>query len=338
MRKGRATIKDLAKALNVSVSTVSRALSNHPDVSEETRKRVQELAQMLHYSPNLQAKYLRTHSSGIVALILPEINMFFTPELMNGVNHFLEEEGYSLMVLLSDNSLAKEQKLINYCVKLAVDGVMVSLSKETDSLSHLEELTLSGIPTILLDRVLKSSLYPTISINGEDAAYNAATYLIEKGHKNVLGLFGYPGLQITKLRIKGFQKAFEEKGIKLETSRIITIDDVKKIDDVLDIILSIKELSAIFTMSDELLAKIYHFLLKYKYEIPDDISLVSISDGELPYHLYPRTTHILHSGYNTGFRAASSLMKLIRKEELPTWNYELQTQLIELGSVGLFEP
>jgi LacI family transcriptional regulator len=333
MQKGRATIKDIANALNVSISTVSRALGDHPDVSEVTRKRVQELAETIHYSPNLQAKYLRTHSSGIVALILPEINMFFTPGVMNGINQYIEEKGYSLMVLLSDNSYEKEKKLVDYCSRLAVDGVMVSLSKETSDLSHLEELSQSGMPIILLDRILNSNVFPSISINGTEAAYMASNYLLNNGHNKISGIFGYSNLQITKLRILGFQKAFEDRHIKSDPKAILKVEDMKKFDSYMDKSGIVENATAIFTMSDELLAKTYHYLLKNNIKVPEQISLISISDGELPYHLYPKITHILHSGYHIGQTAATYLIQLIKGQEILVRDYEAKTKLIELESV-----
>ena len=133
----RTTLKDLAKLLNLSPSTVSRALADHQDISEETKRRVQEVAQRMNYIPNLRAKYLRTRHSNVIALILPEMNMFFMPSLMNGINKVVEAKNYSLIVLQSDNSLWKEKQLVQYCLNLSVDGVLLSVSKETTNLSHL---------------------------------------------------------------------------------------------------------------------------------------------------------------------------------------------------------
>jgi len=334
MQRGRATIKDIAKALNISISTVSRAMGDHPDVSELTRNRVRELAETIHYSPNLQAKYLRTHSSGIVALILPEINMFFSPGLMNGINQYIEEKGYSVMMLLSDNSYEKEKKLVDYCSKLAVDGVMVSLSKETSELSHLEELSQSGMPIILLDRILNSTVFPSISINGTEAAYTASNHLLNNGHKKIAGIFGYSNLLITKLRILGFQKAFEDRHLKPNPEHILKVEDMEKFDAYMDKSGIVENVTAIFTMSDELLAKTYHYLLRNNIKMPEQVSLISISDGELPYHLYPKITHILHSGYHIGQAAATYLIQLIKEQEILIRDYEAKTKLIELDSVS----
>lgn len=331
----RVTIKDLSKLLNLSTSTVSRALSDHPDISEATKSRVRVAAEEFNYTTNLHASLFRNKRSGLIALILPEFNMFFTPGLIDSINEVIASSKHSLIVFLSNNSLIREKEIVQQCMSWAVEGVLISLSKETTDLSHLAPLKASEIECVLLDKALEDSSFPTVTIDNVKASYETISYLIEKGHKNILGIFGNPNYQISKDRIKGYRKALTAHQIPVLEENIISVDKKDDLDFILPPILHHNhQLTAIFTMSDELLAKSFSLTRSLGKEVPKDIAIISISDGSYPYLTYPKITHMKDSGKLMGKEACNFLIDKINK----TGNAHLdrmvlETVLVELGSV-----
>ena len=331
----RITIKDLAKLLNLSTSTVSRALSDHPDISTETKMRVRKLAEEFNYTTNLHARLFRKQNSRLIALILPEINMFFSPKLIEGINSVITSSKYSLITFLSNDSYEREKEIVEQCLAWAVEGVMVSLSSETLSIDHLLPFSRSDVKCVLLDRTLEQEVFSTVQMDGIEASGKAVSHLIQEGHRNILGLFGTTKLKITQDRIQGYIKAMQEHNIPLLEENIITVERSSELDSILPAVLNHnKHISAIFTMSDELLAKCYFHINALGMSIPQDISIVSISDGIFPQLIYPKITHVRDSGSKLGRKTCNFLIDLL-SESKSTGSKQLKvpTKLIELDSV-----
>lgn len=331
----RVTIKDLAQMLNLSTSTISRALSGHPDISEATRKRVQETADAFNYTTNLNARLFRKQSSGLIALILPEINMFYSPQLIEGINEVIASTNYSLITFISNDNIKREKEIVKHCLSWAVEGVMISLSTETQSIEHLQPLYDTEIKCLLLDRIIENECFPSIKNDGELASYKATSHLIEKGHTNILGFFYNINLGITQDRIRGYKKAFKDKGVELVNENILSINYSRELDFILPSILKHNaEITAIFTMSDELLAKTFFQLSALGITVPDDLSLISISDGVFPELSYPKISYLKDSGLKMGKEATYFLLDLIKQKEKKVWsNLLLSSQFIELDSI-----
>lgn len=321
--------------LSLSTSTVSRALSDHPDISETTKKRVRSAAEEFNYTTNIHARFFRKQHSGLIALVLPEINTFFTPGLIRGINKAIATSNYSLITFLSNDSYKREKEIIRQCLSWAVEGVLISLSNETHDLSHLAPLSQAKIECVILDKTLENEKYPSVVIDSVDASYQAVSHLIEEGHRNILGIFGNPALNISQNRLKGYKKALHENNIPLLEENIIFVDKSPNLDFILPPILyHNKKLTAIFTMSDELLAKSIYHLAKLGYSIPKDISIISISDGIYPYLVHPQISHIKDSGNKMGKLAASVLLNRI-EGNIEDQNSRIisKTKLIRLESI-----
>src|SRR5687767_15494734 len=232
----RVTLKDIAANLGLSMATVSRALADHPDISGETKERVRDVAQAMSYIPNYRARYLRAKHSRLIALIVPEMNMFFVPSMIAGINRVVQQNDYSLIVFQSDNSIVQERRLAEYCTHLSADGVLLVLSSETADLQHLDVLHDFGVPVVLLDKTIDTVKYTTITIDDEEAGREAAAYLLDRGHTCVAGVFGDQRQRISSMRLEGFRRAHAERGLPLADSqilRITMIDDLaKQVDDV----------------------------------------------------------------------------------------------------------
>ena len=331
----RITIRDLAKMLSLSPSTISRALSDHPDISFKTKQRVKEVADKFNYSVNLHSSFFRNKKSNLIALIIPEINMFYIPSMINAINDFLYTTDYSLFVFISRDKLKREKDIIQQCIKWAVEGVLISPSSETRNFDHLDSLRFSGIKTVVLDKILKHSTIPSVSINNENSAYKAVDYLINKGHTNILGIFGNPNISITKERIKGYVKSLEHHGLVSAEENIITIQDTVELDSILPVILNHnKSITAIFSMSDEILARVYFHVMRLGKRVGEDISLICISDGYFPKLTFPKTTYIRDSGRKMGKKACDLLVnQLLKDKSIEQTTLELSTKMVELDSV-----
>ena len=328
----RTNIKDLAKLLSLNPSTISRALSDHPDISIETKDRVKKAAEEFKYIPNLHAKYFRQKNSGLIALILPEFYMFFAPSLMDGINKVLSNSGYSIIIFISNNTFIKEKEIVRHCLSWVVEGVLMAVSENTESTEHLLALKHANIPVVLLDKVIMSSEYSTITIDDRKAAFEATSFLVGRGHSNILGVFGNPKLEITKERIIGFKEALIHNNVPHSEYDIICVNDAEKMEFYLEDKLRTTPFNGLFIMSDELLFNVYPCVRKLNL-YPNQLSIISISDGKLPFNLYPKITHIKHSGFEIGKMAAEVLLSEIKSYDGIISHNKMETFLIELGSV-----
>jgi len=318
-------IKQLAKILSLNPSTISRALSDHPDISAKTKERVKQAAEEFNYIPNLHAKYFRQKNSGLIALILPEFNMFFTHKMIDGINSVLENSGYSIIIFISNNQLNKEIEITKHCISWHVDGVFLSLSEQTENLDHLQPLKNANIPIVLLDKVIFTDQFVTVTIDDAKTALEATKYLLNQSRKKIFGVFGNPKLEISKRRIEGFKTALLAAGHHYSEQNIVCIENLQNMEIELQKSLT-HSYDGIFIMSDELLIHAYHFMMKQSF-LPDNISMIVISDGVIPHHLFPRVNHILHSGFDLGKKASEVLLSYIAHKDNEISHFKIETQI-----------
>ncbi len=330
----RSTLKDIAKLTGLSVSGVSRALKDHPDIAPETKEKVKEVAAALNYHPNPNAQFLHSKSSKIIAVILPEVNTFFFPEILQGISKVVGQHGYFLIFLQSDNKFSREKELIDYCIQMFVDGVLISISAETTNIDHLLKLSEMGASVVQIDRVFDNKVIPFLTIDDELASTRAVDYLVAKGHRNIIGIFDDNRLSMTNLRAKGFLQAIEKNGALFGEDTILTIKEGEDVEErLLKLLDNDVAATAVFTMSDKLMVRAYHAINQFGYKIPDDMALISISDGKAPHYLFPGITHIRHSGEEVGTAAATLLFRMLSGDRVPGQLHVVETTLVELGSV-----
>ena len=327
----RTGIKDLARLLSLNPSTISRALSDHPDISPETKLRVKKAATEFNYLPNLHARYFRQKNSGLIALILPELNMFFIPELIEGINSVIINSGYSMIIFFSDNSIDREKEIVNHCLSWVVEGVLISVSEHTFDSEHLHILKNADIPVVMLDKVIFTPEFTSVTINDKVAAFNGTKHLIDHDKHNILGVFGNPKLEITKNRLDGFKESLSHHHILHSDYDIVYLYHGCMSTDILEEKLRKTPFDAVFFMSDELFMTVYPTLLKLNL-FPEKTSIVAISDGKMPYQIYPRISHIKHSGFEIGKTAAAALIRSIQGES-EIKHIEIETTLVSLESV-----
>jgi LacI family transcriptional regulator len=308
----RTNIKDLAKHLSLSTSTISRALADHPDLSPQTVARVKEAASLFNYVPNLHARYFRKKQSGLIALIIPESNMFFIPSIIKGVNETLGGKGYSVLTFFTNNLLEDEVNIIRHCLSWLVDGIIISISDQTTNLDHFKILKEASIPVVMIDKILDTNDFSTVKIDDYTTSYQAVSYLHNMNCRSILGIFGRPNVKITTDRKSGFIDCLIELGIfKSFIINTLTIESLENVEQKIKLKLKDNNYDGIFTMSDELLFHTYPNVVDAL--INDKVKLLAISDGEAPKAFYPKLPYIYHSGKEIGIRSSQIVLRMIQE-------------------------
>lgn len=200
-------IKNLAAELNLSISTVSKALRDSYEISAETKKRVVELAEKLSYVPNHHASSLRSKKSKLIAVVISEVADSFFAQAINGIEAVAQENGYNVLIYLTHESLLKEQTILKDLQCGWVDGVLMSVSAETEDTLHIQELLSNQVPLILFDRVCEDIETAKVTTNDSESSYEATKHLIEGGCKKIALLSVSNTLSISNERIKGYKQA-----------------------------------------------------------------------------------------------------------------------------------
>ncbi|WP_051882131.1 LacI family DNA-binding transcriptional regulator [Chryseobacterium soli] len=308
----RTTIKDLAEMLQISTSTVSRALKDHPDISSAVKLKVREAAETFNYVPNDFAINFRKKSSKVIGLIVPDISMFFIPSIIKGISSVLNKEGYHFFILSSDDSYEMEQENIQTCINSRVDGILISLTKETKDFKHFQKIDEMEIPVVIFDKIIPQDIYDSVVFDNEKNAELSAEKLIQQGCKKILAIFGDESLEITQTRKISFLK-------KINTSpeiqyKTIFCESPEIVKEQLEIILEQESFDGFFAMSDETLTGLHSSLIKRNLN-NTNIKVVAISEGKLPKYLDESYEYEINDGYQMGIIAASRLLHIIQKIE-----------------------
>ncbi|MGY6562423.1 MAG: LacI family DNA-binding transcriptional regulator [Luteibaculaceae bacterium] len=308
----RATIKDISRLAGVNPSTVSRALHDSPDISSTLKNTIRQIAKELKYVPNKMAADFRASSNKTLALIIPEINMFFFPSVIRGIAKVAKENDYQLIVLQSDENELTEAENINTCINNRVSGIMISLSRNTTNMSAVNKAVEWGIPVVFFDKAPLVGLYDTIKIDDQRVGMMAAKFLHEQGAKSVLGFFGHENMSITRDRLEGFRK-----GIALHKLNLIGIEYTLTREQAHDTLLKYKAVmpEGIFAMSDEIISGLAPAVLKIKAETKKECKIIGVSDGHLPYFFNQEIYFLHHDGELVGTRAAEKVIEKIQLSE-----------------------
>src|SRR5690606_1316139 len=221
MKYNQVTIKDIARELGISPSTVSRALKDHPDISPETKKAVNELAEKLNYQPNIVALSLRQSKTNTLGVIIPEIVHFFFSTVISGIEDVAYSAGYNVIITQSNESLQREKTDIKALFNSRVDGMLISVSRETNSFEHIDNILAKGVPMVFFDRVYNTPNASKIIVDDLSGAREATLHLIDQGCKRIAHLEGSPNLEITKQRLEGYLQAHRERGIEVAKDLIM---------------------------------------------------------------------------------------------------------------------
>ena len=313
----RITIKDLADLLQISTSTVSRALSNHPDISDAVKKRVKEAAETFNYIPNDFAINFRKKSTKVIGLIIPKMSMFFIPSIIEGISAKFNKEGYQFFILSSEESLEIEKENLQTCANSRVDGVLISLTSKTQDFAHFKKLDDLGIPVVLFDKSLSEQKYDQVVFNNEKDAEECAKKLVHYQCKNILAIFGDKDLEITEKRRKSFENYLNN--YTEINYKSIFCDSAEMVKEKLEIILEYEKFDGIFAMSDETLAGL-NYALKIRGLSAKPYKIIAISEGIFPKYLNPHYEFIKNDGIKMGMMASSILLEKIKNSDYKNFN------------------
>jgi len=324
------TLKNISQLLELSISTVSRALKNHPDISEKTKLRVTELAATMEYEPNANAVNLRTNNTRLFGLIVPSISNFFYDSFISSVEEECRNNNYSLMILQSGDDPVIEASSLKLCRQNRITGLFACISSHTNQLEPYLKFKELKIPVIFFDKVPDVKDCNKVCVADAEAACIAADAIIGKKKKKVLALFGNERLLITRKRLAAFKQTMNIKAPSIK----LLIDFASNATEAAT--LTTKYLKqkpdTLFCMSDEILTGTMKAIQKKQLSIPDDISIIAISNGFIPTLYYPEITYVETSGNKLGKLAFSSMMACLGGSTIVQ---ELTTEavLVEGGSL-----
>lgn len=310
------TIKDIARALNLSTSTVSRALRNSYEINAETKKLVMEYAEKVNYRPNPIALSLRDSKSKSIGVIIPEIANHFFSQLINGIESIAYNMGYHVVIFQSHESYEREVANTNYLVSRKVDGLLVSLSSLTTDLKHFEELMDKGMPIVFFDRVPKEIETYKVVADNFLGSYEATQHLISIGKKRIAHITSPSYLSITTERLAGYRKALEDNYIPFDESYVKYCHHGGKLSSeneaAMRELLEMEERpDAILTASDRLTTGCLVALHQNHIKIPDQIAVVGFTNINVAELLNPPLTAVVQPALEMGQQAVDLLIRLI---------------------------
>ena len=309
------TLKKISEVLGISISTVSRALKDHPDISSVTKRKVTDLALALEYEPNVNAVNLRNKHSMLFGLIVPSISRYFYDSFIFSVEEESRKKGYSLLILQTGEDAEVEQNNIRICRQNRVSGLFACLSPNTVDIEPYSRLKDVNIPVIFFDKVPDHEGSVKVTSGDMEAASMAADALLAKGKKNILAVFGNNYLSITKRRLAAFLQKIElHKDVALSVEFAHNPSEATAL--VKQYFSATKKPDAVFCMSDEILTGVMKSLQALHISIPDQTGVLALSNGFFPTLYYPEITYVETSGYELGKLAFSRMLQLIREENV----------------------
>ncbi|MFM2213708.1 MAG: HTH-type transcriptional regulator DegA [Bacteroidota bacterium] len=337
--KRKVTLKQIAKELDVSISTVSKSLRNSLEISEDTRQKVQAFAKLYNYKPNNIALSLKNKKTKTICIIIPEIIHHFFATVISGVENVANENGYNVLVCLSDESFDKEVINIEMLANGSIDGFIMSLSKETQQkkdFHHIVEVINQGMPVVMFDRVTNDILCDKVIIDDNLAAFNATQYLIDKGFKKIALITTVDYVSVGKLRTEGYVKALRNNDLKVEENLILKIEDTENFEaSIAELLNSNPDLEAIFAVNELFAVTAIKTATKLGRNVPTDLSVIGFTDGIISKYSSPSITTVSQNGIKMGGKAAKMLIERLEADEEEEEQYKtevIETELVERES------
>jgi LacI family transcriptional regulator len=336
--KAKATLKQIAKELNVSVSTVSKALNDSPEISEQTKIKIKEYAKLKNYKPNVIGLNLKNRKTKTIGVIIPNILNSFFAKVFSGIEKVADKKGYNVITCISNESLEKEIHTLEMLSNGTIDGFILSVSQEAQTLqdySHFSAIINDGTPIVMFDRIADGVECDKVVVDDFDSALNSTQHLINLGCKNIALISSVDNLSVGKLRADGYLKALKDNNIPVNEKIILRTDsedDMKsKIDAIFD-----NKIDAIFALDENDSVAALRVSLKKGYRVPEDISIIGFADGILASRrLSPSLTTVSQHGIEIGEVAAKRLIARLEEKEGETSDYEtivIKTKLKERES------
>lgn len=308
------TLKEIASTLGISITTVSKALKNYPDVSDKTRKAVIALAEELSYIPNSFAVNLRTKESKTIGLIIPEVVHHFFSGVVNGIIDEAEKNGYLVIILQSNESLELEKKQVALLINKRVDGIIMSLSNESNDDIHLKEILRKEIPFVQFDKISKLIPSSKVIINDQKAAMEAVQHLIDMGCKKIAHIRGLENPQNAIDRFLGYKKALEKNGIPFDPKLVYACKEITFEQGVAfaqQILEEDKGIDGIFVITDLVAVGVLAHFNEKGIQVPNQIAVIGFSNWLVSQVITPKLSTVDQPSYKMGVAAFNLLLEEI---------------------------
>ena len=330
------TIKEIAKRLNISFSTVSRALHNHPSIGLRTKMRVQQLAKELNYEPNQTAIFFQKGRTFTIGVILPELSEAFFSSSISGIEEVAEKNNYTVLMGQSHDSVEREKKIVETMKNHRVDGLLVSISKNTTNYDHFEALKKYNIPVVFFDRIPSMPNIHYIACNMESGTVQAINFLFKNGHRVVGMINGPEKLFASQERVQGYIKALQKSRLKYDPSLIVSSDLTKEgtFAAMKTLLTSKRKPTAIVTFNDYVALDAVQYAIQQKLKINKDITFVSYANLPISnYTAFPPLASVEQFPYLQGQKAMDTLLELLSKngkdmENTTYYKIILESQLV----------
>ncbi|MEA3503784.1 MAG: LacI family DNA-binding transcriptional regulator [Bacteroidota bacterium] len=333
MRSSHVTIKDIARKLNVSPSTVSRALKDHPEISAKTKKVVKELAALLGYRPNQVALSLRSQRTNTIGIIIPEIVHHFFSSVISGVEDVAIEKGYNVMIFQSGESYSKEVLNTQSLYASRVDGLLVSLSKGTKDYEHFRNLLNHGVPIVFFDRICEGVKTDRVIVDDYGGAFEAVDHLIKQGSKKILHYSSSEEMLIGRNRISGYKDALDEHNIPFDEKLIVkcdTYEEALKITE--DVIKANPDIDGVFAVNDFTAIGAMNVIKKMGKKIPEDIAIIGFTNSISSMFTDPALSSVDQHGKEVGRESVRLLLKRLAEGDAEE-DHTPQTRIVRTDLV-----
>ena len=330
-------IKELAKALNLSTSTVSRAFRDNSDISKETKDKILSAAKELNYQPNHYASNLREQRSKTIAVIVPELANNFFSQAIHGIERIARDKGYHILIYATDDEYEKEVSFIRHLHNGRADGIIMSVSGEANDHNYLNELTHKRLPLVFFDRVYEDIITPRVITNDYDSSFSAAQHLIKQGCTRIAYLVINKNLSIGKTRMQGYLDALAKYNIPFDDNLIVDCtNSYKKNNVILKDMLKKLQPDGVFTSVERLAFATYYACNDLNISIPGQVKVVGFSSLEIAPLLNPSLTTVTQPATKIGIEAASLLFKMLENPEAVNINEKvvLDSKLIKRNSTS----
>ena len=336
--KVKATLKQIAKELNVSVSTVSKALNDSPEISDLTKIKIKEYAKLKNYKPNVIGLNLKNRKTKTIGVIIPNILNSFFAKVFSGIEKVADEKGYNVIMCISNESMDKEAHTLEMLSNGTIDGFILSVSEEAQKLqdySHFKEIIYDGTPIVMFDRIADGVECDKVIVDDFDSALNSTQRLIDLGCRNIALLSSVDNLSVGKLRADGYLKALEDNNIAINENIILRTDSEEDLKSRIEDLFDSNAIDGVFALDENDSVAALKMGLKKGYKIPEELSIIGFADGILASRrLTPSLTTISQHGVEIGEVAAKLLIdRLESKEEfIPYETVVIKTKLKERES------
>ena len=312
------TIIDIARALNVSPSTVSRALHDHPSISAVTKRNVLDLAKKFDYQPNMLALSLLNKRTGIIGIVVPEITGYFFATVINGVQDMVASAGCKLLICQSNESFEEEKKLIHDMTLLRVDGFLISPTFNTKTFDHFEKLKNANIPLVIFDRDCPGFQADKVLVDSYDGAYQAVDYLIKSGCQHIGHIAGPTAIPTFRQRLDGYLDALRDNNLPIKDELIVHSNGFSSeygVEAAGELLAKNDMLDAIFSVNDAVAIGAMHVIREKGLCVPKDIALVGFDDESYSCFFNPSLSTVWQPVYELGMLSAKILLDHFSENE-----------------------